>query len=96
MVHQQSLPKHLCFHDACALQMPKRIGPTEAQQAAAKRGREAAAEAPALRLRNAAPVPDRQLASATGGSSSTVSSSASHQQSSGSRRPLLPGSDADR
>ena len=76
--------------------MPKRIGPTEAQQAADKRGREAAAEALALRLRNEAPVPDPQLASATGGSSSTVSSSASHQRTSGCRRPLVPGSDADR
>ena len=78
--------------------MTKRIGPTEAQQAAAKRGHEEAAEALrlALRLRNAAPVPDPQLASATGGSSSTVSSSASHQRTSGCGRPLLPGSDADR
>ena len=76
--------------------MPKQIGPSEAQQAAAKRGCEAAAEALALRLMNEAPVPDPQLASATGGSSSTVSSSASHQRTSGCRRPLLPGSDADR
>ena len=76
--------------------MPKRIGPTEAQQAAAKRGHEEAAEALALRLRNEAPVPDPQLASATGGSSSTVSSSASHQRTSCCGRPLLPGSDADR
>ena len=76
--------------------MPKRIGPTEAQQAAAKRGHEEAAEALALRLRNKAPVPDPQLASATGGSSSTVTSSALHQRTSGCRRPLQPGSDADR
>ena len=47
--------------------MPKRFGPTEAQQAAAKKGREAAAEALALRLRNEAPVPDPQLASAKRG-----------------------------
>ena len=76
--------------------MPKWSGPSEAQQAAAKRGHEEAAEALALRLRHEAPVPDPQLASATGGSSSTVSSSASHQRTSGCRRPLLPGSDADR
>ncbi len=76
--------------------MPKRIGPPKAHQAAAKRGREAAAEALALRLRNEAPVTDPPLASATGGSSSTVSSSASHQRTSGCRRPLLPGSGADR
>ena len=69
---------------------------SEAQLAVARRGLEAAAEALALRLRNEAPVPDRQLASATGGSSSTVSSSASHQRTSCCGRPLLPGSDADR
>ncbi len=76
--------------------MTKRIGPSEAQQAAAKKGREAAAEALALRLRHEAPVPDAQLASATGGSSSTVSSSASHQRTSCCGRPLPPGSDTDR
>ncbi len=76
--------------------MPKRVGPSEAQQAAAKKRREAAAEALALRLMNETTGPDPQLASVTGGSSSTVSSSASHQRTSGCRRPLLPGSDADR
>jgi hypothetical protein len=76
--------------------MPKRVRKAEAQQAAAKRGHEEAAEALALRLRNEAPVADPPLASATGGSSSTVSSSAWHQRTSGCRRPLLPGSDADR
>ena len=47
----------MCIHDACALQMRKHKK-TEAQQAAAKKAREAAAEA--LRHRNsiayAAPV----------------------------------------
>ena len=76
--------------------MPKRGRHSETLQAAAKRGHEEAAEALALRLRNEAPVPDPQLASATGGSSSTVPSLASHQRTSGCRRPLLPGSDADR
>ena len=46
LVYQQSLPKHLCFHDACALQMTKRRRQrSEAQKAAARRGREAQAAA---------------------------------------------------
>ena len=46
LVYQQSLPKHLCFHDACALQMTKRRKQrSEAQKAAATRGREAQAAA---------------------------------------------------
>ena len=58
--------------------MPKRSGPSDAQQAAAKRGREAAAEKLRLRIAvtDAAPVANPPPASFTGSSSSTVSSSA--------------------
>ena len=68
--------KHLCVHDVCALQMPKRGRHSETLQAAAKRGSEAAAEARALRLRNEALAFDPPPASVTGSSSSTLCSSA--------------------
>ena len=78
LVDQLFLRTHLCVHDVCALQMPKRTQQTESQQAAAKRMREAAAEA--RRLRNAAadaaPVVNPPAASFTGSSSSTVAPSA--------------------
>ena len=46
LVVQQSLTKHLCFHDACTLHMTKRRRQrSEAQLAVARRGREAQAAA---------------------------------------------------
>ena len=72
LVNQLSDREHLRAHAACVLQMTKRIGPSEAQQAAAKKGREAAAEA--LKLRNEAPAFDPPPASVTGSSSSTLCS----------------------
>ena len=79
MLVDQHFPRtHLCVHDVCALQMPKRTQQSESQLAAAKRARDATAEA--RRLRNAAtdaaPVANPPPASTTGSSSSTVAPSA--------------------
>jgi hypothetical protein len=79
MLVDQNLPRtHLCVHDVCALQMPKRTQQSESQLAAAKRAREAAAAA--RRVRNAAadaaPVSNPPPASTTGSSNSTVVPSA--------------------
>ena len=79
MLVDQHFPRtHLCVLDVCALQMPKRTQQSESQLAAAKRARDATAEA--RRLRNAAtdaaPVANPPPASTTWSSSSTVVPSA--------------------
>ena len=78
LVDQLFLRTHLCVHDVCALQMPKRTQLSESQLAAAKRASEAAAEKRRLRnaAANAAPVVNPPAASFTGSSSSTVARSA--------------------